>query len=98
MQRAVEKYYSVTEVGWLLSFSPGWVRKTFCEAADGPLRGVVKIGDDFRIPASTINEFIDARRLRAPKAEDLGVSARSETELKRKISAERLRRKEASGE
>jgi hypothetical protein len=87
MQRAVEKYYSVSETGWLLSFSPSWVRQKISENA---FPGTFKSDADFRVPASAINSFIDAHKLRFPDADGLGISARSETEARRKISGSKL--------
>lgn len=84
-QRAVEKFYSVAETAFLLGFGPNWVRQEFCDAESPYAERVVKIDKDYRIPASVINEFIDARRLRQPDVESMGVPARSSTEVKRKV-------------
>lgn len=96
-QRAVEKFYSVAETAFLLGFGPSWVRMKFCDATAPYAEGVVKDGKDFRIPASAINRWWDDHRLRRPAAEDLGIAARSPTELKRKLrSIERAEREEAA--
>lgn len=81
-QRAVEKYYSVSELAFLLSFSPAWVRGHL-----GDFPGTVKIDDDFRIPASGINAWLSRHELMAvgEALERVGIPARSETELKRKV-------------
>jgi hypothetical protein len=82
--RAVEKYYTVREAAWLLGFSPAWVRKK-CE--EGAFVGTVKIESDYRIPASGINQFLEARTIMHVEEalERVGLSARSATELKRKL-------------
>jgi hypothetical protein len=84
MNRAVEKYYTVREAAWLLGFSPAWVRKK-CE--QGAFVGTVKIEADYRIPASGINAFLQARTIMQIEQalERVGLSARSTTELKRKL-------------
>jgi hypothetical protein len=96
-QNAVEKYYSVTETAFLLSFEPRWVRER-CENGDFP--GTVYIEPEnakakgkgeYRIPASGINEFLAKHQLMAlsDALGSLGIAARSETELKRKIRGRR---------
>jgi hypothetical protein len=87
-QRAVEKYYSVSETAFLLGFSPGWVREKFC---DPPRERVVRIDDDYRIPASTINAFLEAHQVRSVEQamDEAGIFARSGTELQRKVAAGR---------
>lgn len=89
MQRAVEKYYSVSETAWLLSFSNSWGRE---KISQGTFAGTVKIDDDFRIPASAINTFIDAHEMKFLDPSQMGIAARSDTELKRKISAQKFER------
>ena len=90
MQRAIEKHYSVSETAFLLGYSPAWVRQTFCEIKSPYCRDVVKDGKDFRIPASAINAWRDAHLLRQLAPGDMGIAARSETELKRKLAAQKF--------
>jgi hypothetical protein len=85
-QRAVEKYYSVTQVAFLLSFSEQWVRDNL-----ESFPGSVRIDDDIRIPSSGINHFLDNHTIKAvdQAIAEMGIAARSETELKRKIRGRR---------
>jgi hypothetical protein len=70
----------------LLSFSPQWVRDHLDQ-----FPGTVKIEDDIRIPASAINHLLDNHTIKAvdQAISEMGIYARSETELKRKIRGRR---------
>lgn len=75
--RAVEKYYSVAEVSVLLGFAERWVRDRI---RDGRFAGVVDLGGHVRIPASSVNAYLEAN----PMFWEAGVPARSVGELRRK--------------
>jgi excisionase family DNA binding protein len=80
-----EKYYSVAEVALLLSCSADTVKRRIKSGKLG--LGVVNIGEDgkgadWRVPASGLNAYLQARRL-FNEAEP-GVTARSIGELRRK--------------
>src|SRR4051812_28939553 len=90
-QRAVEKYYSVEEAMFLLGYtcSKTIIRKI--KAGDFG-SDVVDLGEnqpDYRIPASGLNAFLDRRRLFSESDSsntDMGISARTIGELRRKVS------------
>ena len=75
--RAVEKYYSPAELAVLLAFSEAWVRR---HVSSGAFPGAVALDRDLRIPASSVNAFLDSRRYDLPE----GIAARSLGELRRK--------------
>jgi hypothetical protein len=78
-RRAVEKYFAVGEVALLLSLSADWVRR---KVASGEFAGVIRFDQEIRIPASSVNAFLDAHRdLDYPS----GVSARTTGELRRRV-------------
>ena len=78
---AVEKYYAPAEAALLLSFSKDWVLD---RVAAGDFPGSVKIGDDYRIPASAINRYLQERALFSRGDVQIGIAARSIGELRRK--------------
>jgi hypothetical protein len=84
ISRAVEKYYSPREAGFLLGFEERWVRDRI---KAGELPGTTEIGGEYRIPASAINAKIEAGLVRGPG--ELGTSARSVGELRRKVGLRR---------
>jgi hypothetical protein len=105
---AVEKYYSVAETCLLLGFSDKWVRERVKAGDFDPpesepeAAAVVMIEKDIRIPASGINRFLGRHALRGANQviAGAGVFARSEGELKRKLTAVRgtvCRRLDSSG-
>ena len=86
--RAVEKFYSVAETALLLSLST----KTVIEKLKARDLGeeVVNLGSDarpdYRIPASGINGWLEARRIFS-FSQDAGIAARNIGELRRKVAA-----------
>ena len=83
--RAVEKFYSVHETALLLSLCSKTVIEKLKARAFG--EAVVNLGSDlrpdYRIPASGINAWLDSRRVFS----EIGISARSTGELRRKAGA-----------
>jgi hypothetical protein len=82
--KAVEKFYSVADVSLLLSLCT----KTVLEKIHGREFGeqVVNLGTaqrpDYRVPASALNAFLEARRIFS----EPGIAARSVGELRRKVN------------
>ena len=85
MKAAVEKFYSVTETALLLSLSSGTVIEKLKARAFGD--GVINLAGaarpEYRIPASGINAWAESCRV----FPDVGVSARTLGELRRKVAA-----------
>lgn len=94
MTSVVEKYYSPRELVFLVGFTARhWVGK----AEAGELAGATQLFGEWRIPGSTVNALLQAGMVRSP--EELGVSARSEGELRRKVGLQRGRKAlQTSGE
>jgi hypothetical protein len=87
--KAVEKYYSVTETALLVSCCTKTVRERI---QLGELGAVVNIGrpdkPDYRIPASGINTWLEARQVFGkPGNGEPGIAARTAGELRRKAAA-----------
>lgn len=90
--KAVEMYYTVAEVSLLVKLHPKTVIEKLkagafgnqvvdlakSSAADAPA------SHDYRIPASGVNGYLDARRV---FSFEIGIAARTEGELRRKIAA-----------
>lgn len=79
-------HYTPTEVALLLRVHVSTVREWIREDA---LRKVVNLGSsvrpDYRVPASSINAFLDVRRVfREEDLPEVGIRACSEGELRRK--------------
>lgn len=91
MSRAVEKYYTVAEAALLLSVSGKTILRRIASREFG--ERVVDLArspgnlepksHDYRIPASGINEHLEARRVFVSEP---GVFARNEGELRRKVA------------
>lgn len=89
-ERAVEKYYSPQEAGWLLGFSERFIRDlakseelTLKEPATGEVVAEpVLIGGELRIPASCLNGYL----ARHPYRTDPGIKARNKAELLRRLN------------
>lgn len=85
MNRAVEMYYTVQAVGLLLGFCPKTVIVKLKAGEFGS--GVVDLGTvarpDYRLPASGVNGYLDARRV---FSEVEPIAARSIGELRRKAA------------
>jgi hypothetical protein len=83
--RCVEKFYSVPETALLLATCTKTVIRKLKAGELGT--GVVNIGNpdhpDYRIPASSINAWLDSRRVFT----EPGIAARSMGELRRKVVA-----------
>ena len=82
--KAVEKFYSVAECALLLSLCDKTVIGKLKAREFGA--GVVNVGSevrpDYRVPASGLNAWLESRRV---FCEAPGISARTETELRRKV-------------
>jgi len=78
-QKAVEAYYSPQHLALLLQFSTKWVWAKIKAGEFGP--GCILIGDDYRVPASGVNAFLERYHLRPAEP----VVARNEQELRRKL-------------
>ncbi len=61
MSKAVEKYYSVNEAATLLGFCNRWILDRIHK---GEFIGTFHVGNDYRIPASTLNKWIELRTVR----------------------------------
>ena len=83
--KAVEKFYSVQESALLLSLGDKTVVAKMKAGDFGT--GVVNLGSvlrpDYRIPASGLNAYLDARRV----LPQIGIAARTTGELRRKVLA-----------
>jgi hypothetical protein len=85
----VEKFYAPWELVVLLGFTDRhWINKAKAGAA-GDLPGATFIDGEWRIPASDVVRLIEAGKVKRFEAEELGVSARSEGELRRKVGLRR---------
>lgn len=88
--KAVEKYYSIAELALLVGLSTKTitVKMRAKEFGDGVVNlGSVKPGgEDFRVPASGFNAWLDSRRLFSQGAPEPGIVARSKGELRRKAA------------
>lgn len=87
--RAVEIYYTVQECALVIRLSDRTVKDKAKAGEFG--QGVVDLGTlkkpDYRIPGSGINAYLDARRLFSESTDPVGISARTEGELRRKSGA-----------
>ena len=89
-ERAVEKYYSPQEAGWLLGFSERFIRDLAkseeLTVKDGDSGEVIAqpvfIAGELRIPASCLNAYI----ARHPYRSDPGIKARNRAELLRRLA------------
>ena len=84
--KVIEKFYTPGELGLMLGIRSQWVREHISDFSS--FGQVVKIDSGYRIAASAVNGYLDARQVRDLAAE-AGVAARSETELKRKLRSKR---------
>lgn len=64
-RRALEAYYSTARVAVLLDYSAQWVRDAIKSGQFG--ERVIMVNNDYRVPASAINEFLERHRLRLPE-------------------------------
>lgn len=84
--KAVEMHYTVQEAALLLRLCDKTVIVKLKAGEFG--RDVVDLGSakrpDYRLPASGINGYLDARRVFSESTE-LGIAARSVGELRRKV-------------
>lgn len=93
MSRAVEKYYTVAETAMLMELNRRTVVEKLLKREFGDaVVDLAKKGPhdepkthDYRIPASGINAYLNARRVFFT-TDELGVTARNEGELRRKAS------------
>lgn len=86
--KAVEKYYTVSDVALLLSIHNDTVVVRMKAGEFGEQCANLAVGDarpDYRIPASGINAYLDRRRVFVAPPE--GISARTTGELRRKAAA-----------
>lgn len=89
MSAIVEKFYAPWELVVLLGFTERhWIGKAMKGAA-GDLPGATKIDGEWRIPAGDVVRLIEAGRVPAVDAGELGIAARSEGELRRKVGLRR---------
>jgi len=89
--RPVEFFYTVRETGLLLRLHDKTVIEklkagSFGTYPDGPVNLGSEKRPDYRIPASRINAYLDARRVFSETQVALGIAARTEGELRRKAA------------
>lgn len=86
--KAVESYYTVQRAALLLDLSDRTIKDLAKAGMFGP--EVVDLGTpakpDLRIPASGINEYLNARRLFSESVSDEPIAARTVGELRRKAA------------
>lgn len=92
--KAVEKYYSIAELALLVGLSAKTITVKMRAREFGD--GVVNLGsdkpggEDFRVPASGFNAWLERRRVFSEVASPPGIAARSVGELRRRALAEAL--------
>lgn len=88
--KAVEKFYSVQDVGLLLTLCNKTVIVKLKALEFG--KKVVNLGTDqrpdYRIPASGINDYLERRRVFTEVTRDVGIAARTTGELRRKAATQ----------
>lgn len=87
--RAVELFYTVQQAGLLLAFCDKTIIAKLKAREFGD--AVVNLGSeerpDYRIPASGINGYLEARRLFSESSRLEPIAARTTGELRRKLAA-----------
>lgn len=93
ISRAVELYYSITELTFLLRFSDSTIRQWIKAGRFSPpsemssgqpdFSNILDVQGDIRVPASGVQWFIQNNPLRR----DPGTKARNKAELMRKLKA-----------
>lgn len=83
--KAMEMHYTAQELAVLMRKCDRFVRDEIKAGAFGP--DVFFVGGDYLVAASAANAYMERHRLPAPPAVQMGVPARSEGELRRKLAA-----------
>ena len=85
--KAVEKFYSVADCALLLSLCPKTVivKLKAREFGDAVVNLGSELRPDYRVPASGLNGYLETRRLFRRVNLQVGVSARTAGELRRKV-------------
>jgi len=89
MGRMVEKYYSVQELAWHLSFAVSTVRGWIKRGEFGPRGAMLELGTDLRVPASAVGAFVERHLSRHDGARARADLARGRTlgEARRRAQA-----------